>query len=82
MGLGVDKELDHAYKNGVEELGIMHRLFHRIHRFCWFQVYICIYMFLFQKHDELWYSMGPVIPVAAEQMFFGRIQYNLLTTLI
>lgn len=49
MGLGVDKELDHAYKNGVEELGIMQRLFYRIHRFCWFQVY----MFLFQKHDEL-----------------------------
>lgn len=35
MGLGVDKELDHAYKNGVEELGIMQRLFYRIHRFCW-----------------------------------------------
>lgn len=34
MRLDVDKELDHAYKNGVEELGIMHRLFHRIHRFC------------------------------------------------
>lgn len=65
MGLGVDKELDHAYKNWVEELGIMQRLFYRIHRFCWFQVY----MFLFQKHDELWYSMGPVIPVAAEQTF-------------
>lgn len=65
MGLGVDKELDHAYKNGVEELGIMQRLFYRIHWFCWFQVY----MSLFQKHDELWYSMGPVIPVAAEQTF-------------
>lgn len=61
----MDKELDHAYKNGVEELGIMQRLFYRIHWFCWFQVYT----FLFQKHDELWYSMGPVIPVAAEQTF-------------
>lgn len=30
MRLDVGKELDHAYKNCVKELRIMHRLLHRV----------------------------------------------------
>lgn len=36
MRFDVDKEFDYVYKNWVEELGIMYRLFYRIYRFCWF----------------------------------------------